>query len=350
MVDIKNDLTTKDVYLYGAGNFGKWAYSQLKNHINFIGFLDKNPKSKEVINPFTSSINKNNSIVIVTIMNRDVDYLKLYNDLNNIGFNTIMSIYELYKYPQLHLPDWYWMSSNTDFLNKKNIDLIHSLLSDKISKNIFEDTIKSRTSFNIKYLPKTNPIEEQYFSKDIPLLEFNHFIDCGAIDGDTLDYMVKTDNTCENYYAFEPDNKNYAILTEKMRKYKQKGVAIPCGVWSSTEIMKFSTESTEGSKITDNTLQFNTIQCVAIDDIFPAIFSDTFLKMDIEGAEYEAIIGGKKTIKKINNIAVCLYHKPADIIKIPIILNNIGNFQFYLRQYGFFGMELVLFAIKNGSF
>jgi hypothetical protein len=74
------------------------------------------------------------------------------------------------------------------------------------------------------------------------------------------------------------------------------------------------------------------------------------LKMDIEGAEYEALKGAEKLIKKLDvDLAICLYHKPQDIFEIPKLVSSFGSYSCYLRQHGDHGMELVMYAIKNSK-
>ena len=72
----------------------------------------------------------------------------------------------------------------------------------------------------------------------------------------------------------------------------------------------------------------------------------TFIKMDIEGAEYKALLGSKETIKKWRpRLAICLYHKAEDILEIPALLLEIQpEYNFALRQYNPYGGETILYA------
>lgn len=49
-----------------------------------------------------------------------------------------------------------------------------------------------------------------------------------------------------------------------------------------------------------------------------------FIKFDVEGAEYEALLGSKDIINKNKPILdVCVYHKPMDIINLPLLLKEL---------------------------
>ena len=51
--------------------------------------------------------------------------------------------------------------------------------------------------------------------------------------------------------------------------------------------------------------------------------------MDIEGAEYEALLGARGTISKYRpGLAISLYHRPADLWQIPLLINEmLGGIQ-----------------------
>jgi len=72
----------------------------------------------------------------------------------------------------------------------------------------------------------------------------------------------------------------------------------------------------------------------------------SFIKMDIEGSEYEALIGAKDTISKYHpKLAISLYHKPEDLIQIPYYIKSLcPEYRFYLRLHSYYSEELILYA------
>lgn len=61
----------------------------------------------------------------------------------------------------------------------------------------------------------------------------------------------------------------------------------------------------------------------------------SFVKMDIEGAEAIALKGAKNHILNDHpKLAICCYHKPEDLWKIPEQVMAIRNdYRLYLRHY-----------------
>jgi hypothetical protein len=71
-----------------------------------------------------------------------------------------------------------------------------------------------------------------------------------------------------------------------------------------------------------------------------------FIKMDIEGAELQALRGAEQTIRAFRpKLAIALYHNWSDFITIPGYLENLAvGYQFYLGHVTIHWGETILFA------
>lgn len=89
-----------------------------------------------------------------------------------------------------------------------------------------------------------------------------------------------------------------------------------------------------------------TVQAESIDNVLRGEKA-TFIKMDLEGAELMALEGAAFTIKKYKpRLAICIYHNPMDIYRIPLLLMSYrDDYVFYIRHYTTCIYETVLYAI-----
>ena len=76
----------------------------------------------------------------------------------------------------------------------------------------------------------------------------------------------------------------------------------------------------------------------------------SFIKMDIEGSEHEALVGAEKLIRgQTPVLAISIYHRLEDIFSLPkLIIEFCPHYKFFLRHYNFWEpAETVLYAIPE---
>lgn len=73
----------------------------------------------------------------------------------------------------------------------------------------------------------------------------------------------------------------------------------------------------------------------------------TFIKMDIEGSEAEALRGAEKTIRRDKpRLAISLYHKPQDYFEIPFLIKEmVPEYKLYIRHHKPGKNDTVLYAV-----
>ncbi len=89
------------------------------------------------------------------------------------------------------------------------------------------------------------------------------------------------------------------------------------------------------------------IQCVSLDEAV-STFRPNLIKMDIEGAEYDALLGARNLIRtNTPGLAISLYHKPEHLWQLPLLIEELapGKYRFFMRLHAFNDFELVLYAI-----
>ena len=180
------------------------------------------------------------------------------------------------------------------------------------------------------------------------------FIDCGAYIGDTIETVIKNFERVDCIISIEPDKQNLKKLNNEIKKQKKEHSNIdfcvyPCGVWSENKILKFSSDGNSASAITSDA-NINTIEisAISLDETLFGV-APNYIKMDVEGAEAEALKGSEKIIKTYKPIlAVCVYHKSSDLWELPILIKSLNsNYDMYLRQHGHMGIETVLYCVDK---
>ena len=193
--------------------------------------------------------------------------------------------------------------------------------------------------------------ERQYFDEDIVQLQDGEaFVDAGSLDlGTTRIFMEKMKQkgcAVEKVWAFEPDDSNYCDCEKALiEKGMEKVELMKMGLWCRNTNLAFQCDELAGSHIVESDEGGTQVKVVALDSCVQE--KVTFIKMDIEGAEYEALKGAERLIRKYKpKLAVSIYHKPEDIWEIPgVILNIHPGYKLYLRHYSIAAAETVVYAI-----
>ena len=239
--------------------------------------------------------------------------------------------------------------------NLERVEKICCHLADEQSKEVFKKAILFRQTLDIEDRPPFT-IHDQYFAKDVVSLHHDEvFIDCGAYTGDTIGKFVKK---CNKQYkriiAFEPDEVN--CIKIKAKKFKNI-VVIDAGVWSKTQLMNFNIQNHTGEAKVDLVKKIDTgvdKRSVVIKSIVVRTIDDTetcsdctYIKMDIEGSEMEALLGARNTIIKMRpKLAICIYHSDEDMLRIPEWILGLNlEYKLYIRHHFGERNETVAYAI-----
>lgn len=228
---------------------------------------------------------------------------------------------------------------------QKDVKWIYSVLEDDKSEKALDSFLYQRIYGNIS----KEYDENQYFQDDIISVSENEiFIDCGAYHGesinDFLKYLRKQNiYSYDKIIAFEPEPENVEIMKRNIANIENV-VFEQAGVYKETTTLKICSGSGSNSMISDDGDVL--IQVESIDDVLNGNKA-TFVKMDIEGSEIDALMGARRTIKQYRpKLAISVYHKKGDFIDIPRYILSINpDYKIYMRNHSPSGIELVMYAI-----
>lgn len=187
--------------------------------------------------------------------------------------------------------------------------------------------------------------DKQYFDEEfIRFGEKEIFVDAGCYDLETTKKFYRLCPQLKKVYAFEPDPDNYEVCQRIKKENKMDMVKLfPYGTWDRKTALSFSPEG-DSSRIKEGGEQV--VDVISIDEILEEE-DVTYIKMDVEGAEYHSLIGARKTIQRCRpKLAISIYHKPEDIVVLLMYVKSlVSDYRFYLRHYSNADNETVLYAI-----
>lgn len=334
------------LYGFGGGILGMVDLMR-ENQINVIAICDRDstkhgisPEGVEIISFENALANYNYFNVYICVsnsFNEIREYLKKYIGEDRIfGFG---------RKKNLSIDQYRVFLSK----NKHEILDIYNNLEDELSKRTMLNVISGTFTNDLKFFQEIFT-DNQYFPKDIVTLSKNEiFLDGGAFDGDSIKLFLKnTNDKFDKIYAFEPD-KRYAnkILDLGKKLSREEDILIfEKALYSKKINLKFNVELSRGAYTTGNTDNEGII--IQADSIDECVNSKiTFIKLDIEGSELEALKGAKCIIKTFKpTLAICVYHKCEDILEIPKYIMSLGlNYKYYLRHHTTSIDETVFYAI-----
>lgn len=126
--------------------------------------------------------------------------------------------------------------------------------------------------------------------------------------------------------AFEPEPTNIACFKKTFKKELESGkiVLVEAALWDSSGTLQFSEppegNSGRGSVVETNGVVSVTVRATTIDESVAALNLDRvdFIKMDIEGAERHALLGGQDTLARFApRMALSVEHLTDDPEVIP---------------------------------
>jgi FkbM family methyltransferase len=349
----------RNLVLFGAGALGRRTLAGLrKAGIEPRAFCDNGPhlwgrqvEGIKVYSPQDAARRfGDDSAFVVTIWNghgRD-RMSQRTAQLSKLGCRRVVPVGLLFwKYPETFLPYYPLDLPHKLLLRRDEARAALDFWDDEASRREYAAQIAFRLHLDYDSLGWP-PENAQYFpASHFRLTPNETLVDCGAFDGDTiLRFIAEHGKEFHRIFAFEPDPLNWSKLQNTLRtlpsEAQSKIAAFPYAVGAASGNVQFNATGTDLSAVGSGALS---VECVELDKIL-ANEAPTLMKFDIEGAELDALRGGRNVIRQYSPIlAVSAYHQQSHLWEVPAAIRAIsGNYKYLLRPQSSEAWDLVCYA------
>lgn len=215
--------------------------------------------------------------------------------------------------------------------NLEKLTFCRSLLYDEESKRVFDQMVRFQYTGELSYLFEIESSREDALRNILELTDKEDMLDLGAYRGDTVQEVISLCGGISSAVALEPDRKSFEKL-QNFAKDMNNITPLPYAVWNQEQELTFSGGGGRQSMLSDNGKY--AVRAVPVDSIVgDRKFS--YVKMDVEGAEKEAIEGMTELLRSQKpKLSIAAYHRTEDLtVLIPQIHSINPDYRIYLRHH-----------------
>ncbi|HJF53251.1 MAG TPA: FkbM family methyltransferase [Butyricicoccus pullicaecorum] len=206
-------------------------------------------------------------------------------------------------------------------------------MADETARQVFSDIINFKISGKIDYLRHCETDKDEVFRNILKPHGHECFADLGAYNGDTIRELLSyTDGAYDSITALEPDKRNF----KKLSRYAEESLTgkvelVQAGGWSEDTVLTFAAKAGRNSALAKQGIP---TQMRSLDSVLGGA-PCTMLKLDVEGAEHQALLGAQQTIKTHHpRLNVACYHRNEDLFDLPALLKELDpSYKLYLRHH-----------------
>ena len=219
-----------------------------------------------------------------------------------------------------------------DFYNAHFEEIVaaRDALADEHSRNLFGAVVSYKLTGKLSYL-KAYTCEYGEILSALSVESIASYLDGGAYTGDTLKIALEHFPRLTCAHLIEPDAKTYRRLLRTLDTLDTSAELHPHNVALGREEQRlvFHSSGNRNSSLVGASYEHrdSEIPVMAIDAILDGEGVD-YIKLDVEGAEMDALLGADATIRRHRpRLLVSLYHRSEDIFSLILYLHK--TYPFY---------------------
>lgn len=349
--------------IYGAGGFGRRIARELvRLGERVLGFIDVAARERPSVDGLPcrhpddlGDADVAGAVYVHGLMNHYSPSRTVADWAAARGFAQVLFPAQLFGISGFTLEN-YWLAPNAVTLDRLDeIEALHDGFQDEESRTLLRTLLDYRLSTD----PRRHPdvaMSEAYVPSFLPIFEAPiTFVDGGAYTGDTLETLLAHRVSVADWIAFEPDERNMAALIEtacRLRPSIGRYTLMKAGLSNVNGAVRFVEGDGEASRVVGTQeagadVPWTDVDVVRLDDTVHRT-GDVYVKLDIEGAERDALQGMAELLARRPTIAVSVYHRPTDLWEIPRAIAALYDRpRFRLRQHGHHGFDTVLYVTPD---
>lgn len=159
-------------------------------------------------------------------------------------------------------------------------------------------------------------------------------IDCGSNIGMSV-LNFKSQYPKARILAFEPDTNNFELLKKNVEVNQLENIELhKAAIWIQTGKISFESNATEASHISENKGQGQEVDSQRLADLLSSLSVVHFLKIDIEGAEWQVIRDSAGELQKVQNLFLEYHGKAHETQKLKDIFEILerAGFAVYVQN------------------
>lgn len=211
----------------------------------------------------------------------------------------------------------------------KDLIALHKEQSNGIS-SLFNKSIKISNDFWHLFGLKEIFLDETYrfkTSKECP-----YIIDCGANIGLSVIYFKQLFPNAK-IDCFEPDKEIFKLLKYNLEQFNKSNISFyQKAIWKNNEGISFKSDGAVGGHITNKDDKSEKMPSQRLKDLLDNKVD--FLKIDIEGAEYEVLVDCKEKLLNVENIFIEYhsFHESEQKIAEILAILKVAGFRVYIKE------------------
>lgn len=349
------------IIVFGAGDSGEWAVNLLrKNNVFPKCYCDNSPrkwgkkKSGLLIKSFEVAIKEySDAAICIASMWRE----EIREQIGCYGKPLLERTFDILDAMAWEISERHYQSEEIKYIkeNEERFQRLYDEFDDDRSKMTLEGLLNYRLTRKKAWLKAIKSDQLSYLDKEVistaclNKIVNGVIIDGGAFDGDSVNFFIKNlpSERTLNIHCYEAEASNYEIIEKRIssKVWEPHNIVLhKAALWDKLGEIGFAGNGLSGC--TDE----NSVYKVRAESMDSYQYDSVgLIKLDVEGAEREALVGGLHTIKKYRPVlAICAYHLQDDLPILSGFIRSLDcGYKLVLRHYMLSSGDTVLYGIPE---